>query len=260
MRALIRLVSGLYAIAIYGFIFLPVVVLILFSLQATSFPIPPFTGPSLRWYEAVLADTRLTSALVNSLLVAVLSSAVAVTLGFLSAWGFARFALPGSGLMRGLITLPLTVSYLIIGMGLLVLFNWAGVPKSLLAAGIGHVVINLPLCFAMVYSQMGDHQINIERAARDLGAPEWKVLLLITVPVMAPAIFAGFFLSMTFSWDEFVISFLLTRFDTTLPVEIWNLLRSGLNPKTNAVGSLVFAVSIVLVVLFELMLLRRKPA
>ena len=131
---------------------------------------------------------------------------------------------------------------------------------ALAAVVIGHVVINLPLCFAIIYSQLGDHQINIERAARDLGAPEWKVLLLITVPVMAPAIFAAFFLSMTFSWDEFVISFLLTRFDTTLPVEIWNLLRSGLNPKTNAVGSLVFAVSIMFVVLFELTLLRRKPA
>ena len=260
MRAIVRLAAWLYAIAIYGFIFLPVVVLVLFSLQATSFPIPPFTGPSLRWYQAVLSDTRLTAALVNSLLVAVLSSLGSVTLGFLSAWGFARFVLPGSALLRGLITLPLTVSYLIIGMGLLVLFNWAGVPKSLLAAGIGHVVINLPLCFAIIYSQMGDHQINIERAARDLGAPEWKVLLMITVPVMAPAIFASFFLSMTFSWDEFVISFLLTRFETTLPVEIWNLLRSGLNPKTNAVGSLVFAVSIVLVVFFELTLLRRKPA
>lgn len=258
MRLALRILGGLYAIAIYGFIFLPVVVLVLFSLQATSFPIPPFTGPSLRWYEAVLTDTRLTAALVNSLLVASLSSLVAVTLGFLSAWGFARFVLPGSALLRGLITLPLTVSYLIIGMGLLVLFNWAGVPKSLIAAGIGHVVINLPLCFAIIYSQMGDHQVNIERAARDLGAPEWKVLLLITVPVLAPAIFAAFFLSMTFSWDEFVISFLLTRFDTTLPVEIWNLLRSGLNPKTNAVGSLVFAVSIVLVLLFELTLLRRK--
>jgi spermidine/putrescine transport system permease protein len=260
MRQLLRIASWLYAVLVYGFIFLPVIVLVLFSLQATSFPIPPFTGPSLRWYDAVLSDTRLTSALVNSLLVASISSLAAVTLGFLCAWGLARFVLPGSGLLRGLITLPLTVSYLIIGMGLLVLFNWAGVPKSLLAAGIGHVVINLPLCFAIIYSQMGDHQINIERAARDLGAPEWKVLLLITVPVMAPAIFAGFFLSMTFSWDEFVISFLLTRFDTTLPVEIWNLLRSGLNPKTYAVGALVFAVSIVLVVLFELTLLRRRKA
>jgi spermidine/putrescine transport system permease protein len=78
------------------------------------------------------------------------------------------------------------------------------------------------------------------------------------VPVLWPAIFASFFLSMTFSWDEFVISFLLTRFDTTLPVEIWNLLRSGLNPRTNAIGSLVFGVSIVLALLLELAFLRRN--
>lgn len=259
MRYVIKALSAGYATVIYLFIFLPVIVLIVFSLQSTAFPIPPFTGPSLRWYSAVLNDSRLTSALVNSLLVASLSSLLSVTLGFLSAWGFARFMLPGSAMLRGLITLPLTVSYLIIGMGLLVIFNMAGVPKSLFSAGIGHVVINLPLCFAIIYSQMGDHQINIERAARDLGAKEWQVLFMITMPVMWPAIFASLFLSMTFSWDEFVISFLLTRFETTLPVEIWNLLRSGLNPKTNAVGSLVFAVSVVLAIALELILLRRRP-
>ncbi len=259
MRYVIKALSAGYATVIYLFIFLPVIVLIVFSLQSTAFPIPPFTGPSLRWYSAVLNDGRLTSALVNSLLVASLSSLLSVTLGFLSAWGFARFMLPGSAMLRGLITLPLTVSYLIIGMGLLVIFNMAGVPKSLFSAGIGHVVINLPLCFAIIYSQMGDHQINIERAAHDLGAKEWQVLFMITMPVMWPAIFASLFLSMTFSWDEFVISFLLTRFETTLPVEIWNLLRSGLNPKTNAVGSLVFAVSVVLAIALELILLRRRP-
>jgi spermidine/putrescine transport system permease protein len=258
MRALPKILVSAYALAIYGFIFLPVIVLVLFSLQATSFPIPPFTGPSLRWYEVVLGDARLTSALLNSGLVALFSSLVAVALGFLAAWGFARYHLPRSGLLRGLITLPLTVSYLIIGMGILILFNAAGIPKSLIAAGIGHVVINLPLCFAIIYSQMGEHQVNIERAARDLGAPEWKVLFLVSVPVMWPAIFAAFFLSMTFSWDEFLISFLLTRFDTTLPVEIWNMLRSGLNPRTNAVGSLVFAVSVVLALLLELAFLRRS--
>jgi spermidine/putrescine transport system permease protein len=258
MRALPKILVSAYALAIYGFIFLPVIVLVLFSLQATSFPIPPFTGPSLRWYEVVLGDARLTSALLNSGLVALFSSLLAVALGFLAAWGFARYHLPRSGLLRGLITLPLTVSYLIIGMGILILFNAAGIPKSLIAAGIGHVVINLPLCFAIIYSQMGEHQVNVERAARDLGAPEWKVLFLVSVPVMWPAIFAAFFLSMTFSWDEFLISFLLTRFDTTLPVEIWNMLRSGLNPRTNAVGSLVFAVSVVLALLLELAFLRRS--
>jgi spermidine/putrescine transport system permease protein len=254
-----RIISTLYAAAIYGFVFLPVAVLVLFSFQGTLFPIPPFNGPSLRWYEAVLGDARLTDGLVNSILVAVLTSALATLLGFLSAWGFARFHLPASALMRGLITLPLTVSYLIIGMGLLIFFNWIGLPKSLLAAGIGHVVINLPLTFAIIYSQMGDHQANVERAARDLGAREWQVLTLVTAPMLWPALFASFFLSMTFSWDEFVIAFLLTRFDTTLPVEIWNLLRAGLNPKTNAVGSLVFGVSIVLAVVFELVAFRKRP-
>ena len=253
-----RAIAILYAALLYGFIFLPVAVLVLFSFQGTLFPIPPFNGPSLRWYAAVLGDQRLTSGLVNSVMVAFVTSALATLLGFLSAWGFARFHLPASAVLRGLITLPLTVSYLIIGMGLLIFFTWIGLPKSLIAAGIGHVVINLPLCFAIIYSQMGEHQANIERAARDLGASEANVLLLVTAPMLWPALFAAFFLSMTFSWDEFVISFLLTRFETTLPVEIWNLLRAGLNPKTNAVGALVFGVSIVLAIIFELVAFRKR--
>ncbi|WP_018700204.1 ABC transporter permease [Amorphus coralli] len=249
-----------YAGAIYAFIFLPVVVLVLFSFQDGRFPVPPFRGFSLRWYEALIADRYLTAALVNSVIVALVSSAVAVTLGFLAAFGLARFRLPGAGLQKALIVAPLTVSYLIIGMGLLITFNAIGMPKSLFAAGIGHVVINMPLCFAIVFSQMGAHQANAERAARDLGAREWQVLLLITVPMMGPALFAAFFLSMTFSWDEFIISFLLTRFDVTLPVEIWSMLRSGLNPKTNAAGSLVFFISVALLLVLELAVFGRRRA
>jgi spermidine/putrescine transport system permease protein len=143
-------------------------------------------------------------------------------------------------------------------MGLLIVFNMLGVEPSLWTACIGHVVINLPLAFAILYSQMGAHQANAERAARDLGAREWQVLLLVTAPMLWPALFASFFLAMTFSWDEFVIAFLLTRFDVTLPVEIWNMLRSGLNPKTNAAGSLVFFISVALVLVLELVVLRRR--
>jgi spermidine/putrescine transport system permease protein len=260
MRRAVSILAGLYAALIYGFIFLPVAVLVLFSFQATLFPVPPFTGPSLRWYGVVLSDPRLTGALANSIFVAFVSSAVAVLLGFLAAYGLARFRPLGSNLWRGLITAPLSVSYLIIGMGLLIVFNAIGLPKSLLAAGIGHVVINMPLCFAIIYSQMGDHQANIERAARDLGAKEWQVLALVTAPMLWPALFAAFFLSVTFSWDEFVISFLLTRFETTLPVEIWSLLRSGLNPRTNAVGSLVFGLSIIFVLVLEFTVLRKRRA
>ena len=252
-----RWVGALYAACIYGFIFLPVAVLVLFSFQGGRFPILPFDGPSLKWYGQVLSDDALVEATVNSILLAVLSSGFAVALGFLAAWGLARFRLPATPLQRALLTAPMTVSYLIIGLGLLILFNRLDVPRSLLTVGIGHAVINAPLAFAIVYSQMGDHQVNVERAARDLGAGELKTLWLVTVPMLMPAILASFLLAVTFSWDEFIIAFLLSRFDVTLPVEIWGMLRTGLNPKTNAAGSLVFLITLVTVILFEVLVLRR---
>ncbi|MGH6946165.1 MAG: ABC transporter permease [Kiloniellales bacterium] len=255
--SLSNVASALYLAALYGFIFLPVAVLVLFSFQDGRFPIPPFEGPSLQWYGAVVADGKLVAALVNSLLVALLSSAVACFLGFTAAYGFARHKLPGAGLQRALITAPLTVSYLIIGLGLLIAFNTLGVPRSLLTVGIGHAVINTPLCFAIIYSQLGEHQVNVERAAFDLGARDWQVMALITAPMLAPAVIASYALSVTFSWDEFIIAFLLSRFDVTLPVEIWSLLRSGLNPKTNAVGSVVFLISIVVLLILELTVFAR---
>jgi len=104
---------------------------------------------------------------------------------------------------------------------------------------------------------MGDHQKNIERAARDLGAAKWQVMTQVSAPMLMPSILAAFFLSVTFSWDEFIIAFLLSRFDVTLPVEIWSMLRSGLNPKTNAIGSVVFLVSVALLLLLELIVFRR---
>ncbi len=247
-----------YFVAIYSFIFLPVAVLVLFSFQDGRLPIPPFNGVTFKWYAEVFADRKLMSALGNSLTVAALSSVVACVLGFCAAYGLARYRLPGTAFQRVLLTAPMTVSYLIIALGLLVLFNWTGIRLSLWTVGIGHVVINLPLCFAIIYASMGDHQKNIERAARDLGASNFQIMVLITAPMLMPSILAAFFLSLTFSWDEFIISFLLSRFDVTLPVEIWSLLRSGLNPKTNAIGSLVFLISTISLVVLELFIFRGR--
>ncbi|MBX2884644.1 MAG: ABC transporter permease [Granulosicoccus sp.] len=248
---------AIYALILYGFIYLPVLVLVLFSFQDSRLPIMPFKGPTLKWYEQVVSDSRLIDAMLNSIIIALSSSALAVLLGFLAAYALSRYRLPASGLQRALLMAPLTVSYLIIALGLLIMFNTMGFSLSRLTIGIGHVVINTPLCFAIIFSQMGDHQINIERAAQDLGASEIKTLYLVSVPILMPSILAAFFLSVTFSWDEFIIAFLLSRFDVTLPVEIWGMLRSGLNPKTNAAGSLVFLMSIGLMLLAELLFLRK---
>ena len=252
-----RALSWAYLALLYGFNFLPVAVLVLFSFQDGRLPVPPFTGPTVKWYAQVLGDRDLMAALGNSFLVALVSSGIALLLGFLAAHALARYRLPGSVLMRGVLIAPMTVSYLIIALGLLTIFNRAGLPPSLWTTGIGHVVINLPLCFAILYAAMGDQQKNAERAARDLGASEIAVLWLVSAPMLLPPLLAAFFLSVTFSWDEFIIAFLLTRFDVTLPVEIWSMLRSGLSPKTNAVGSLVFLVSVALVLIMEFTVFRK---
>lgn len=253
-----RALPFVYLLAAFGFIYLPVASLVLFSFQGGGLPVPPFDGPSLQWYREVLADNDLMAALGHSLVVALGSSALACVLGFCAAYGLARHVLPASALLRGLLIAPLTVSYLIIGLGLLIVLTRAGAGLSLWTAGIGHVVINLPLCFAIIYASMGGQQQNAERAARDLGAAEHQVVLLITVPMLAPAIAAAFFLSVTLSWDEFIIAFLLTRFDVTLPVEIWSMLRSGLSPRLNAIGSLVFLVSVAAVLFLEIAIFRRR--
>lgn len=254
---MMRLLSWAYLAAAYVFIFLPVVVLVAFSFQDGRLPVPPFKGLTLDWYAKTLSNDDLMAAMLNSLIVALVSSAVALLLGFLAAHALARVRLPGSALMRGLLIAPMTVSYLIIALGLMNLYALIGLRPSLLATGIGHVVINLPLCFAICYAAMGDHQKNAERAARDLGANEFQILTLVSAPMLAAPLAAAFFLSVTFSWDEFIIAFLLTRFDVTLPVEIWSMLKSGLSPATNAVGSLVFLVSVTLVILLELFVFRR---
>lgn len=256
--SVLRPLAWAYLAAAYGFLLLPVAVLVVFSFQDGRLPVPPLKGVTLDWYGRVLADRDLMEALVNSALVAVVTSVVALALGFLAAQALARVRLPGAALMRLLLIAPMTVSYLIIALGLLQLFNGLGIRPSLLTAGVGHVVINLPLCFAILYAAMGDQQKAAERAARDLGATEWQVLTLVSAPMLAPALAAAFFLSVTFSWDEFIIAFLLTRFDVTLPVEIWSMLKSGLSPAPNAVGSLVFLVSVVVVVLAELLIFRRR--
>ncbi|MBW6418807.1 ABC transporter permease [Celeribacter sp. PS-C1] len=252
-----RYLSWVYLLALFTFILLPVVTLVVFSFQDGRLPVPPFKGVTFEWYAKVLSDRAMMEALFNSLIVALLSSLCALTLGFLAASGLARVILPGSALMRGALIAPMTVSYLIIALGLLQMFNQIGLRPSLLATGIGHVVINLPLCFAIIYAAIGEHQKSALKAARDLGAREWQVLWLVAAPMLMPSLAAAFFLAFTFSWDEFIIAFLLTRFDVTLPVEIWSMLRSGLSPETNAVGSLVFLVSIAIVVVLELTLFRK---
>jgi spermidine/putrescine transport system permease protein len=250
------LATALVAVALI-FIYLPVGTLVLFSLHDGRVPVPPFEGPTLEWYRKILDNPRILSATGSSVLVGIVSSAISVALALLAGWGLARYRVPGRRLVEALLLMPLAVSYLVVGVGLMVGFS-ALIPKSLVFVTIGHVVLNLPLAFAILYVQFDAAQARLEAAARDLGATEWQVFFRVTLPSMKVPIIAAFALCFTFSWDEFIVAFLLSGFDPTLPVVIWGLLRTGLDPQTNAAGTIVFLVSICFALVVELFLLRKK--
>ena len=251
-------IGWIYLALVYGFIYLPVVILVLFSFTSRDIPLPPFEGPSLQWYERIFSSERMVDAFVNSVVLAASSSLVATVLGFLGAYGIARYSTRWEGVVRYAIMAPITVSYLIVGMGLLVTFHVVGVPKSLWSVGAGHVVINLPICFAIILAGLGEHQRNFERAAHDLGASDLQAMLRVTVPMTRPSLLAAYCLSFTLSWDEFIIAFLLTRFEVTLPVMLFELLRGGSSPELNAAGSVVFCTSMGFVLLAIVLSLRRR--
>jgi spermidine/putrescine transport system permease protein len=257
-RRIGTVLSGFYLTACYIFILLPVAVLILFSFQDGRLAVPPFKGPTLAWYITAFSNDRMMDGLINSLMVGVGSSAISVILGFLAAYGISRYEFPARRLLQGVIILPLAVSYLLVGMGLLVTLSSVGLGPSLWMVVIGHVVINMPLAFAICLAQLGEHQRKIEWAARDLGASTFRVLTQVTMPMIAPALVAAFCLCFTLSWDEFIIAFLVTRFDVTLPIVIWTMLRGGLSPQTNAVGSFIFLCSILMLVAVEFLLFRKR--
>ena len=252
-----HVISLFYVLAITFFIYAPIATLVFYSFQDGSVPLPPFRGFSLRWYEAVLNDDKMITSLWNSTIVALVSSVIATALAFMAAYGLSRHTYRFSRLIQWLLIAPITVSYLVLALGLMLMFNYLGMTRSLFLVVIGHVVINLPLCFGILYSQMGRHLVRYELAARDLGANAIQTMILITAPMILPAVLAAFALAVTFSWDEFIIAYLLTRFDVTLPVEIWGMMRRGLNPTTNAVGTLVFAISVILVLIGEYINYRR---
>jgi spermidine/putrescine transport system permease protein len=236
--------SLIYIALAVVFIFLPVGVLVLFSFQGGRLPMPPFDGPSLDWYAKALQNDTLMQSLGASVLVGAVSAGLATTMGFLAAYGVARHATGWRHTIEMAMLVPASISYLIVGLGLLVFLGRIGLGPSLPAIVIGHTVITLPIAFSLILSQMDSGLIRAERAAQDLGAPEWKAVLLVTAPMLWAPILAAFCICFSLSWDEFIIAFLLSRFEVTLPVAIWASLRAGLNPMINAMGTLMFLMSL----------------
>ncbi|KRG84792.1 spermidine/putrescine ABC transporter permease [Stenotrophomonas daejeonensis] len=238
----------------FAFLYLPILLLMLYSFNSSRLA-TVWAGFSTRWYGELFRDRQLLEAAWISLKVAFWTATAAMVLGTLAAMAMTRFRrFPGKSVFGALVTAPLVMPEVIIGLSILLMLvsmgGLFGLPsKGVVAIWIAHVTFTLSFVTVVVSSRLQELDRSLEEAAMDLGANRVKVFFLVTLPIIAPALLSGWLLAFTLSLDDVVIaSFVAGPSSTTLPMKIFASVRMGVSPKINALASLlVLAVSLVAV-------------
>ena len=210
-----------------GLLYLPIVVLFLFSLNAGTTLSFPFKGFTLDWYEKILTTPGLFDAVGHSLLVAIASSTVATVLGTMVGILLSRFEFRGKSLLTGLAILPLVVPYVVLGVALLILFSALDIPLSIVTVAIGHAIVALPYTTLIVLARLVGAEPQLEEAAMDLGATYPSTLRRVVIPMAMPAIISAWITAFTVSFDEFAIALFLAGADRTFPIFLYGQLRAA---------------------------------
>ncbi len=237
-----------YAWIFVAVLYAPLLLLPLFSFNASTYIAFPLTGFTTEWYGELWGVAPMWAALWNSVLLGLVVAVISTALGVFAAKAFTRYRMPGRGAMFGFMMLPLVVPGIIFGVALLILLNRAGVPLSLFTVGLGHVLICTPFAVATLVPRFEGFDASIEEASADLGENGWWTFWRVTFPMIFPGILASLMLTFTISFDEFIMAFFLTGTEPTLPVYIWNQLRFPEKlPSVLALSSIIIAISFVLV-------------
>jgi spermidine/putrescine transport system permease protein len=249
-----RTVLSTYFGLLVVFLYAPLVVLLVFAFNSGNIPALPIKSFSTKWFSSAFSDTNLTSALLRSLLIALINGLAATLLGVMAAVSLARRRLALRGIVVTLILIPLVVPYIVLAVGMVVLLHELGIATSLVAVLAGHVVISLPYSVLVILPRLRTLDASISEAALDLGASELRAFWFVTLPLLAPALFSSFLIAFTISFDEFAIaSFLAPAGAPTFPVFVYTGARTPLlQPEVIAVGSVVVVASLLLVIGAEL--------
>ncbi|MCC6757877.1 MAG: ABC transporter permease subunit [Arenimonas sp.] len=234
-----------------GFLFLyvPILSLIVYSFNESKL-VTVWAGFSVKWYFELFRDQQMIDAAKVSLKLAFLTACAAVVLGTMAAMVMTRFrSFRGKTLFSALITAPLVMPEVITGLSMLLLFvslgDWFGFfqQRSVATMWIAHVTFTVSFVTVIVSSRLAELDRSLEEAAMDLGANRLKVFFVITLPIIAPALFSGWLMAFTLSLDDLVISsFTSGPSSTTLPMKIFSSVRMGVSPKINALASLMILV------------------
>ena len=249
---------------VYAFLYIPLIFLIVFSFNSTRQD-GVFTGFSLRWYEALLSDSRLVDGFFLSLRVALLTGTLSVVLGSFAAFVLVRYLrFSGRTLFYGLVNAPLVMPEVIIGLSLLLLMvavqRAAGWPeRGFITIVTGHTLLGMAYATVVIQSRLSEMDRAIEEAAMDLGCRPMQVFFLVTLPNIAPALVSAWLLTFTLSFDDVVISeFLSGPGVTTLPQVIFSYARRGVNPSIYAAATLLIAAVSLGIVAYSLFMARRQ--
>ena len=250
----LNLASWIYLGLIYIFLMLPIFALVLFSFEDSRFPKLPWTGWTLNWYSELFANDQLRLALTNSLIVSPIAATIATMLGFLAAYALDRFEFPGKKLLSVTLIVPILIPPLILGVGFLGLLSRLNLQGQLYSIILTHVVILIPSAIALIALRLQQMPKDLEAAAWNLGATPWQSLYRVVLPWSIPGIIGAWLLAFTFSFDEFVIAWFVSGFSPTLPVSIYTMMSSSLNPSLNAIGTIIFLASVIILLGVELLL------
>ena len=238
------------------FLYAPLLTLMVFSFNASKRNIV-WRGFTLDWYRMVFDDSDLLAAFGNSLTIALASTLISTILGALTALLLWRFRFPGKAALEGVLALPIVVPEICLGVGFLVFFAdvlpWPAElpwPFNLGAIIIAHVSFSFCFVALVVRARLASFNREIEEAARDLGAGEWRILVDILIPHMRPGLIAGALLAFTLSLDDFVITFFTSGPDTTtFPIKVYSMVRFSVTPEVNAASTLLIVATFLLTAL-----------
>jgi spermidine/putrescine transport system permease protein len=239
-----------FSLLVFAFLYLPIIVLILYSFNQAGVGGFPPKQLTLYWYQQLFADGAIWDSVLNSFLVALGAVALSLTLGLLAAMALDRANFPGKSLFRRLVLLPLVLPGIITGLSLLMFVDRIGIQLSLLTVFLGHGTALISVATTELFAGLQKMDRAQEEASLDLGATPWQTFWHITLPNLKLSLIASALLVFTLSMDEIAVTFFLLGRDNTLPLEIWARLRRGITPEINAISTLIFLLSVILILVW----------
>jgi spermidine/putrescine transport system permease protein len=258
-----RAILGLGAVALYGFLYAPLAVVVVFSFNTARHGVA-WRGFTTDWYRRLVSDELALSAARNTLVLGVVSTVIATVLGTLLAFGLTRWTLPGRRSIQRLLQMPVFVPDIVLAAGLLLFYSLARQWLGLFELGMGtmviaHVTFQVPFVAIVVRARLAGLDPSLEEAARDLGANAWQAFLGVTLPLILPGVLAAAMLAFTLSLDDFVVSFFTSGpGSTTLPILIYSSVKRGVTPEINALATLIVVASLVATLSVVLLQRRRR--